>query len=195
MKNFLIRKNFVIGLIALFILASIVPSITGIEQETISKNEKIIKEFDNIQPFFTKNVGQFPEEVLYQMQTSEATVYLCQDEIVTVFSQPSNVENEIEVLSIVSSFVGSYDSVSVQAEGILPHHYNYYQGNDPDKWYMNVPNYASVVYKNIYSGIDLKYYSSENTLKYDFIVSPETDPSVIQIKYELDFTVNNILKL
>jgi len=182
MKNVLLRKSLVIGLIALFIVASVVPNISGNNGKV--SNEKIISKFVSTPLSFTENVGQFPEEVLYQVHTSAATVYLCHDEIVTVFSEPADVENEIDVLSIVSSLVGADNGATIQAEGVLPHHHNYYIGNDPDKWYTYVPNYASVVYKNIYLGIDLKYYSNENSLKYDFIVSPGADPSVIQIQYE-----------
>ena len=49
---------------------------------------------------------------------------------------------------------------------------------------MNVPNYESVIYKEIYPGIDLKYYSYEGSLKYDFIVEPGADPSTILMKYQ-----------
>ena len=128
---------------------------------------------------------QFPEEVLYQVKTSEATVYLCRDEIVTVFSRPTEKETEIEIQSIVTKFVGANDNVKIEGLGILPQINNYYIGNDPNNWYSEVPNYKAVLYKNLYSGIDLKFYCNKNTLKYDFIVSPEADPSDIKISYEL----------
>jgi hypothetical protein len=45
--------------------------------------------------------------------------------------------------------------------------------------------YASVLYKDIYPGIDwLLYISSEGALEYDFILHPGADPAQIKLKYE-----------
>lgn len=182
MKKSLFRKGLVLGIIVLFVGASIIPSIGG----SCSKknNDKNIKEFSSKPLFFTENIGQFPEEVLFQVHTSAATIYLCQSEIVTVFSQPGVEESEAEILSIVANLLGANKDAIIQGEDVLPHHNNYFIGNDPDKWYTDVSNYEAVLYKNIYSGIDLKFYSTINSLKYDFIISPGADPSVIQIQYE-----------
>jgi len=187
MKKSFLKKSVVIGLIILFVGASFLPTICG-DKNVIEKNlvnkEKLIHKFGYESVFFTENVGQFPEEVLYQVKTSEATVYLCQDEIVTVFSRATEKEFEIEIQSIVTKFVGANDNVKIEGLGILPNINNYYIGNDPNNWYTEVPNYKAVLFKNLYSGIDLKFYSNKNTLKYDFIVSPEADPSDIKISYE-----------
>jgi hypothetical protein len=53
---------------------------------------------------------------------------------------------------------------------------NYLIGNDPAKWRKNVPNYARVQYKDVYSGIDLVYHGSQQQLEYDFVVAPGADP-------------------
>ena len=182
MESVLFRRSLVIGILILFVGASILPSIGGSYKET--DNETNIKEKSSIPLFFTKNKGQFPEEVLFQIQTSSATVYLCKDEIVTVFKRQGVDESEVEILSTVTKLVDANESVIAQGEGILPHHNNYFIGNNPDKWYTEVPNYKAVYYNNIYPGIDLKFYSAINSLKYDFIVSPGADPSIIQIQYK-----------
>ena len=49
---------------------------------------------------------------------------------------------------------------------------------------MNVLSYDEVTFQNLYEGIDLKWYSNEGALEYDFIVSPNTDYS--QIKWEIE---------
>jgi len=184
MKNNTWKKALVLGIIILFVGASVVPNISGNNGETSSRTEKFKKEFGSIPLFFTENIGQFPKEVLYQVHTSAATVYLCQDEIVSVFSRPTEIESEVEILSTVARLVDANKDVTIQGEGVLPHHNNYFIGNDPDKWYTDVLNYEAVLFKNVYQGIDLKYHSNENSLKYDFIVSPGVDPSIIQIQYE-----------
>ena len=47
----------------------------------------------------------------------------------------------------------------------LPHKSNFFYGNDSSQWCTNVPNYASIVYENIYDNIDLKYYFNEKGVK------------------------------
>jgi len=109
---------------------------------------------------------------------------LCKTEIVSVFSQPGIAESEVEILSIVAKLVDANHDATIIGENVLSHHNNYFIGNNPNKWYTDVPNYEAVLYKNIYPGIDLRFYNNMNLLKYDFIVSPGADPSIIQIQYE-----------
>lgn len=49
---------------------------------------------------------------------------------------------------------------------------NYFIGNDPSKWASNCKIYQAVSYKNVYPGVDVRYYTSEGRLKYDIIVNP-----------------------
>jgi hypothetical protein len=171
----------IIGIcISTLLIVAILPT----QGTTLKTQDIAIENENNYQIYYTKNIGQFNDNVLFKVHTSTGTVYLCKNEIVTVFSHSTDIENEFEILSIVSSLDRANEDVIVQGEIILPYIHNYYIGNNPDNWYTNVPNYGSVLYKNIYDGIDLRYYSSENSLKYDFIVSPEADPSVIQIRYD-----------
>jgi gliding motility-associated-like protein len=61
--------------------------------------------------------------------------------------------------------------------------YNYYLGNNPEAWSTNLHAYAELRYTAIYPGIDLKLYSN-GPLKYDFIVQPGADPTLIKLSYE-----------
>lgn len=61
---------------------------------------------------------------------------------------------------------------------------NYIIGNDPSKWKGNCRIYQAITYKNIYPGIDIRYYTSEEKLKYDIIVHPGADLSKLAMKYD-----------
>jgi hypothetical protein len=63
----------------------------------------------------------------------------------------------------------------------LPGKANYFIGNDPHKWRVNVPMFARVRYRNVYPGIDLVYYGDQRQIEYDFVVASGADPSRIQI--------------
>ncbi len=61
---------------------------------------------------------------------------------------------------------------------------NYFKGNDPEKWYTDVPNYKEIVYPELWDGIDLVYRLKEGSIKYDLIVHPGADPSDIRIQID-----------
>src|SRR5262249_52263244 len=63
------------------------------------------------------------------------------------------------------------------------YHANYFIGNDPAKWAADVNVFHEVRYEGIYPGIDMKVYSKANELKYDYIVAPGSDASLIRLKY------------
>ena len=61
---------------------------------------------------------------------------------------------------------------------------NYFIGNDPSKWASNCQVYQAVLYKDIYPGIDLRYYTANGTMKYDIIIHPGANPDDIQMQYK-----------
>lgn len=52
---------------------------------------------------------------------------------------------------------------------------NYFIGNDASKWRTHVANYASVSYRQLYPGVDLRFYGNQGRLEYDFVVAPGAD--------------------
>jgi len=57
-------------------------------------------------------------------------------------------------------------------EKLLDDKTNYIIGNDPARWATQCRTFLSVTYQNIYPKIDIRYYTAEGSLKYDFIVHP-----------------------
>ena len=60
---------------------------------------------------------------------------------------------------------------------------NYLIGNDPERWHINVPNYARVKYTDVYPGVDLIYYGNQRQLEYDFVVAPGASPRFIRLAF------------
>jgi gliding motility-associated-like protein len=81
-------------------------------------------------------------------------------------------------------FLNSSDGVLLQGDKPLDTYNNYFIGNDSAKWKSNCKIYQAVVYKNIYPGIDLRYYTENNGLKYDLVVHPGGNPDNIVLKYK-----------
>ena len=65
-----------------------------------------------------------------------------------------------------------------------PGYNNYFTGSDPKEWAANCKIYAAATYKNVYPGIDVRYYSDNGHLKYDIIVHPKADLSKLALKYD-----------
>lgn len=62
--------------------------------------------------------------------------------------------------------------------------FNFIYGQSPEKWVSNVNAYGSITAGQVYNGIDLKMYVSNETVKYDFVVAPGVNPKIIKWKYE-----------
>jgi hypothetical protein len=60
---------------------------------------------------------------------------------------------------------------------------NYYNAGSPNGA-TNVMSYEQITYKNIYVGIDLKWYSKNGHLKYDYLVGAGVDHHVITLNYK-----------
>ncbi len=62
---------------------------------------------------------------------------------------------------------------------------NYFIGNDKSKWASNCKIYGAVIYKEVYPGIDVRYYNdAAGRLKYDIIAKPGADISKIALRYK-----------
>ena len=80
--------------------------------------------------------------------------------------------------------LGANKTPEIVAEGLQEGRVNYFTGNDPEKWKTNIPTYQSVIYKDIYKGVDMKFYGNNRQMEYDIIVKPGTSPSRVQLLYQ-----------
>jgi gliding motility-associated-like protein len=62
-------------------------------------------------------------------------------------------------------------------------YYNYYLGKDPEKWATGVKGYYQLDLANVWSGVDMKLYTSPNGLKYDFVLQPGSDINTVKLRY------------
>jgi hypothetical protein len=170
---------------------------------------------------FTENRGQWDSKALYKAEAGGATFWFCKDEVVYQFirdtdeliedvmphgpDMPTGMPDKFnhprykkESMVLRAQFVGANFNTEIVGQDRLSHNNNYFIGNIPSKWATDVPNYSSITYKDIYPGIDLTYHGDGKGIKYDFIVNPGADISLIKIKYNgvdgLDVTSNGDLQ-
>ncbi len=103
-----------------------------------------------------------------------------------------------EYSTIKIEFEG-YSGMNPRGENPLSWRSNFFKGNDPSKWYTDVPNYREIIYEDIWDGIDLLYKSENGFLKYDLILRPGSDPSSIKMRVvgheDLRITVEGELEI
>lgn len=153
---------------------------------------------------FVANKNQWDSKIGYRVDINGGSVFLEKNTFTYVLHDLSEFEEKHHEMNEKSSAVSSdrkngmlvkchaYKMHFVNANAdpeIIPNeklttYYNFYIGSDSSKWASNVLLYKSVLYKDLYSNIDLKVFGSGENLKYEFVVNPSAEPSSIVISYE-----------
>ncbi len=68
--------------------------------------------------------------------------------------------------------------------GPSDHSSNFLIGSDPAGWVRGARSFEEVLLPNVYEGIDLRFATLDGCLKYEFLVGPGADPSLIALRYE-----------
>lgn len=79
-------------------------------------------------------------------------------------------------------FVGSKPATGIPSQRGETY-YNFFLGNDRQRWGTRAYAYKEIAYEGLYEGIDMKLYNTAGSLKYDLLVGPGADPAQIQIEY------------
>jgi hypothetical protein len=95
-----------------------------------------------------------------------------------------NKEFSIEGNVVNMRMVNAEIKIVQTGNGRLDGYYNYFLGNDQNKWASNVPLYTNVELQGIYKNIDVKYYYDNGMLRYDYKAKPGADLSLIKFKFE-----------
>jgi hypothetical protein len=130
--------------------------------------------------WFTDDGVWFKLRKEISMNSQQSTLF--DPELGLVIEDQRQSTCEFKRLILKQEFVRS-NQVQPTGRKRLSWNSNFFYGNNPNKWCNDVPNYAEVYYENLYEGIDLRYYSSEKGLKYDFIVHPGAEINQIRIRY------------
>lgn len=155
---------------------------------------------------YIKNVGQWNDAVLYRVNFSRGAIFLEDNGFTYTFCDPNDAalvhdysqwtQGQQEAFQIHGhswrfKFQGANDFVQVDGDKAYSHYYNYFIGDDPSRWASNVGIYEAVKYHDIYDGVDIRCYNRKSNFKYDFILDPGIEPSVIK----MDFSGPDNMKL
>ena len=150
--------------------------------------------------YFQENLGQIAGEkdappILYKADSPGLTIYLTEKGLTYYFIRPTKNKSQDLLFKPSDSLEWAYDRFDIDIKNatiskknissINPssESYNFFYGHCKKGVY-GVKNYAKLLVKNVYPGIDWVLYGSEKqSLKYDFIVHPGADPNKINLLY------------
>jgi hypothetical protein len=140
---------------------------------------------------FMANRGQIDPQVQFLARGSGYNLFLTSAEAVLTLNKYSAGPGEAidgsarDLVTVLRMRLLDAKS-GVLGEGVeeLPGKTNYFVGSDPSKWQSDVPNYARVLYRSIYPGVDLEYYGNQSQLEYDFVIAPGANPRIIKLSFE-----------
>jgi len=145
---------------------------------------------------FTENKKQWDKAVLYRAQLDGGVLFFEKDALIYNFydketlrgnhagSGKHAVPGPIRSHAFKTTFVNSLSTVETSAKQMSPDYCNYFIGKDRSKWAGHVRNFRELNYSGLYKGIDMQVLGMENSVKYNFIVSPQGDANDIQLNYE-----------
>ena len=131
----------------------------------------------NLPLTFEKNTGHWPREVQFVARSGGGTLFLTKREAVL------DLRGKGRSAALRLKLAGSNPAAVVTGLDKQSSIVNYFLGNDPKQWCVNVPTYSRVKLAGVYPGVDLVYYGAgkSRALEYDFVVKPGADPSRIRM--------------
>jgi len=127
---------------------------------------------NTIKSSLIENKGQLMNnDVIFYSEILGGKIGFCQDKILVNLGD--------NLLSLIFEEANSVIPTAINEKLTRS---NFFLGNRGT--YTNIRHFDSVVYNNLWQGIDLNYYTNAEGLKYEFIVHPGADPNNIRITCE-----------
>lgn len=146
---------------------------------------------------FVENRGQWTAPFLYKADTRNGQIYVEKDGFTFVLGDGRNAEikhlmktgqltgpQKLRYHAYRLRFRNAQEPRSVEGSKAYTHYYNYFLGNNPQRWKSGIHPVRVVDIQQIYPGVNLRLSSESGQLKYDLIVEPGADPDQIVLDYE-----------
>ena len=144
---------------------------------------------------FMENKGQWDDDILFKSSFKGGNLWVQRNKFLfhlqdfqklrkshgTVTSIDTNIRNLDHLLYL--SFKNSSKVKNTHKDNCSKEYYNFFLGNDKNRWTSDVHSYTSVELFEIYKGVNLRLIQEDEQLKYEFIVSPNSDPTQIQLEF------------
>ncbi|HEX8492145.1 MAG TPA: hypothetical protein VF658_04835 [Pyrinomonadaceae bacterium] len=124
---------------------------------------------------FVENQGQWDSSASFVAQKGAMTARFGRDRIELRHGKEQRA-------SLSLNFEGASQDATLAGEGKRAGYYNFFTGNDPKKWQSRVAAYSNVMYRGLYSGVDVRVREAGELLEYDLMLAAGTDVSKIVVR-------------
>ena len=147
---------------------------------------------------FIENRVQVGTRTTFLVQGRHTTAYFTAQGVTLALTQPfsNHVDYAPDSSSVTRSgasrilkrwnlkldFISANPAVRPDGRNLAKAQVNYFSG-PPQNWRTGIQTYSSIVYPNLWPGIDLVYGGTTNRLKYEFVVKPGADPQQVRLSY------------
>lgn len=161
--------------------------ITGVKNVPLINNDHSKK--------LIENKGQWPEGVLFQTKMDGGKLWIQQKKMIFHLQDYSIMhrlhaardtsvkDGEVRQTLVHLNFLGANETQTIEKINPTKEYYNYFKGNNPNKWASDVHGYDVAILHEFYSGIDMKITGLADEVKYEFLVKAHVDPNVIKLNY------------
>ena len=156
--------------------------------------------------YFVENRGQLDDRVAYYVQGSDTSIYFTSQGMTLALTGPATSsrnkdaslqkgssqaeslrriakeEGNRQRWTVKVDFVGANPNVKPAGRDRTSAIISQFKG-PKQQWKTGLNTYSSVVYTNLWPGIDMVYSGTANHLKYSFMVKPGADPNQIKLAY------------
>ena len=149
---------------------------------------------------FIENKGQWDKRVQFKGEFSTGAFFIEKTGFTVLLNDANDLQNMHDYEHgekavspeklVVHSFaykvqlLGANTNAAIVPDKAQNTYNNYFIGNDKNAWASNCKLYHGITVKNIYPNIDLRYFSTADKMKYEFIVHPGGNPNAIAMRYD-----------
>ncbi len=168
-----------------------------------ASRQRVLEAYGKLPLYFIANQGQLDPRVAYYVQGRDTSIYFT-ERGVTLTIADANSSSEALVRPVAYrgmsaarelappaqpqrwvvklDFVDANPKVRPVGQQPTAALISYFKG-PREEWNTGLPTYASLVYRDLWPGIDLVYSGAANHLKSTFLVQPGADPNQIKLSY------------
>ncbi|MBX7204941.1 MAG: gliding motility-associated C-terminal domain-containing protein [Bacteroidia bacterium] len=142
---------------------------------------------------FIENKGQWASHILFELDIPAGRVFIERNQFTYVFYDSKQLhemkhgeipDSMLHMHAVKVSLKGANPLIKTEKEQPLSFYRNYFKGQNPLQWQSFVSTFQKITLADVYLGINLEFLYSEGKLKYNFIVKPGADASLIQLSYQ-----------
>lgn len=132
---------------------------------------------------FEANQGQHDSAIRYLARAQGYRMFLMDAGAVISLSRPES-EKHAGPSVVQMRFARANQEPELVGQQPSEHKTSYLRGDDMSVSHADISNYARVLYRNIYPGIDVAFYGKNGAVEYDLLLQPGANPKRVEIAFD-----------